>query len=272
MKTNGLKTIILTFLATAAIISCKPLEPSTYEEQFYRVGTVLLKNGKANIQMDCTNETFDFINFKTESDMDAFGVKNGDRVFAAMTLYAENSMNNATITLNELSKIQTQKFVTSQPSDTLNYYYQFTKFALYTSEYPAIWNVGHLVNVTPTYFVPEEHQPVSFQLYPISFEDDTLKARLYSYIPDDDVSLNPAYTQSLLCFDISSIRDKAADSKSQEIRDTILARLERMENDKFTLTIVTPDTLRAKNSKAAEKEYIQTLPSPSKSVTVPFDF
>lgn len=271
MRIRNILESALAIVIMAMVLSCGPVEPSTYTEHFYRIGTVRLVNGNASIMMDL-DESFSIENFKTESDMKKFGVSDNDRVLAAMTLEAVGSMSNAVVTLYALSKIDTQKFAASQPSDTLNYYYQFTKFALYNSEYPAIWNVGHLVNVTPTYFVPEEHEDVKFQLYPLSFENDTLTARLYSYIPDCDVSLNPNYTQSLLCFDISSLRDSVSDSKSQEIRDTILARLERMENDKFTLTVITPDTLRAKNSKAADKTYIQPMPGLPKSISVPFDF
>lgn len=272
MRIRNILESVLAIATMAMVFSCDPMEQSTYTEPFYRIGTVRLVNGNASIKMDLTGESFSISNFRTESDMEKFGVSNNDRVFAAMTLEAVGSMSNAVITLDALSKIDTHTFAASQPSDTLNYYYQFTKFALYNSEYPAIWNVGHLVNVIPTYFVPEEHEKAEFQLYPLSFENDTLTARLYSYIPDCDVSLNPNYTQSLLCFDVSSLRDSVTDSKSQEIRDTILARLERMENDKFTLTVITPDTLRAKNSKAADKTYIQPLPGLPQSISVPFDF
>ena len=273
MKAFRILAAVVTVIASAfTLMSCEPVKQSTMYERFYRVGTVRLTGNIASIDFDNSNEAYIIDNFKSEADMAKFGVKAGDRVFLALDFNAEGSMENATITLSMLSKIETLRFETTAPSDTLNYYYQFSKFSLYNTEYPSIWTSGHIVNLAPTYFVPEKHEPVKFFLNPIAFEHDTLFTRLYSYIPDCDVSLNPAYTQSLLCYDMSSLRDRSSDPANQELRDTILARMDRMENDYFTFTVMTPDTLRAKNAKNTESDYLQPIANPSKSIRVKYDF
>ena len=48
--------------------------------------------------------------------------------------------------------------------------------------------------------------------------------------------------------------------------------MDRMENDYFTFTVMTPDTLRAKNSKNTESDYLQPIANPSKSIRVKYDF
>jgi len=267
-----LSAAVATLTSALILFSCDPLEPSTYYEQIFRIGTVKLNGNIASISMDCSDEAVIIDDFKTKADMESYGLQPEDRVFVSLDFNATGSMDNCEITINQINKIETRKFETSKPADTLNYYFQFTKFGLYTVEYPAIWAVGHLVNFAPICFVPEEHGPVNYYLNPIGFENDTLLTRLYSYIPDCDISLNPQYTQSLLCYDLASLREQSRDPENQAIRDTILARLERMPNETFTFTVMTPDTLRAKNSKSTEAYYLQPVANLPKSVSVKFDF
>ena len=178
-----------------------------------------------------------------------------------------------------MSLIPIRKVEESKPIDTLNFYYYFAKFRLYTRDYPSIWSEGHILNIAPVCHVDDDKNKSDYFLYPYDFIGDTLMCRLYSDIPDDDVSLNPAYRQTFLCYDMSSIRNAAANPDEQILRDTILARLDRVKEkqSKITVIIGTPDTLRAKNSKVRDQDgntvpYVQPVPGLPISTTITLDF
>jgi len=94
--------------------------------------------------------------------------------------------------------------------------------------------------------------------------------RLYSDIPNCDLNLYPnIYYQTLLSIDISSVRDSADNPVDQVVRDTIWSRLDRLNQDRITVTIVTPDSLRAKYKKGTFNQPQHNL---SVSINIPFDF
>lgn len=264
--------MILAAAAMILVVACREMDPSTYHELFFRVATVRYDGTKAWLDMDYSGEVFTIDNFRTSADMANFNVSNGDRIIASLSFDAVGDMSNNTVTLNEIRPLGIMKLEEAAPSDTMNFYYQFSKFLLINVQYPAIWAAGHIVNVAPVYFVPEADCKAEFHFYPIEVIKDTLVLRLYSDIPDDDKGLNPDYTQSILCCDVSSLRERVSNAAEQEKRDTILARLDRQNLENIIVTVTTPNTLRAKDSKNPDSDYLQPIPNLSKSVTVPFDF
>lgn len=276
-----LSAVMLAAVCAILSVSCEPLEPSTYSERLFRVGTVRLNSlgTKAYIVNDSfpgnSEESFALRNFRTAADMKKFGVENNDRVVAVMDFNAVGSMANAQITLEGLQKIEVSKFAAKRPSDTLNYNYFFCPFTLVNVKYPPIWAVGHIVNIAPIYYIPESGAEGKFQLDPVVFRKDTLFARLYSYIPDIDISQTPP-AQSLLCFDIASLREPSDDAVNQNIRTAILDSLSELKTkkhkDTFTLTVVTPDSLRSYSAGSDDVFWRHPALDHAVSVSVNFDF
>lgn len=266
---------MLAAVAAGTVASCDAVEPSTYYEQFYRIGTVKLNSlgTKAYIAMDAIGddepESFDIRNFRTEADMEKFGVENNDRVVAVMDFNATGTMYNNRITLDRLQKIGISRLETVKPSDTLNYNYFFTTFTLVNVRYPKIWSTGHFVNIAPAYYVPENSGPAEFYMDPVVFSNDTLYARLYSRIPSIDNSQSRA-SQSLLCFDMSSLRESSADAANQAVRTSALEGLKGKNS--FVLTVVTPDSLRTYRSDSDKEYWRHPMLDRMVSVSVDFDF
>ena len=272
MKRNILHILFAACVASALFQACDPIEPSQYTEVLYRVGTVKLNNNRVTLVTDILNESLIFENVKDSSDLKRYQMQSGDRIIAGMTLTAQGSMNNNTITLDQAWIIPISKVENAHPSDTMNHYYKFAVMKLNELTYPSLWSAGHIINMSPLYYIPKSDCKVEFHLYPIDVQNDTLFMRLYSDIPDCDISLDPDYTQTFINCDLSSLREPAANPTEQIRRDTILARLERLQKDEFSVCIMTPDTLRAKNSKNPNGPYLQTVPGLSVSTKVKFDF
>lgn len=285
MKRNILRMVFAACITSVLFTqACDPLEPSTLSENFFRVATVIYKDGRVGFYTDYDHELFFPSNFRDTTDAVTAGLTDGLHVKVWFTLDAIGSLDNNTITLNGFKKIESTKCVGQKPSDTLNHYYYFAQYNLthdilskndsYTAcMYPSVWAEGHIVNIAPTYFVPDASDKAEFKLYPYNLSNDTLFLRLYSYIPTCDISINPDYTQTLLSLDMSSIRDNAANPAEQVLRDTILARLDRIATKRVVVRIATPDTLRALNSYNKDKKYVQPAPNLStEPVTIPIDF
>lgn len=285
MKRNILRAAFAACITSVLFIqACDPLEPSTLSENFFRVATVVYKDGRVGFYTDYDHELFFPSNFRDTADAVSAGLTDGLHVKVWFTLDAVGSLNNNTITLNGFKKIDNTRVVGQKPSSDFNYYYYFAKYNLthdilsrddsYTEYvYPSVWAEGHIVNVAPTYFVPNASDKAEFQLYPYNMSNDTLFLRLYSDIPTCDVSINPDYAQTLLSLDISSIRDSAANHAEQVLRDTILARIDRVASKRIVVTIATPDTLRALNSKTKDNKFLQPGPNlPTDPITIPIDF
>lgn len=277
-NTKIMKNYFIAALFVSCLIfsGCGPVEPSTITERMYRIGTVFSDQDKTGITPDKISEFQESIvlkNFNNPSHLTRFGVNPGDRVLATMEFMAEGSIDNSTIELLNVEKLKVQSLESERPVDSLNYYYKFSVSIFGDTTYPTIWNAGHIINVCPVFFTPYDAPNPKFFFYPVGVESDTLVVRLYSYIPGDDVSLNPDYIQTVLNCDISSLADQVSDPAEQARRDFMLASLRMQEKDNIYVRVVTPDTLRAKNSKnIANPIYLQPVPGLSQTVQIPFDF
>ena len=276
MRKSFVSAIAATFFASLFLPGCGPAEQSTFTERIYRIGTIYSDQTGTGIipdMIDGVQETIILTNFRNPSHLERFGVNPGDRVLATMEFKAEGSTDNSTIELLQVNKLDVQSLESRMPSDTLNFYYKFSVSLLGKTSYPAIWNSGHIINVTPVFFIPEDARDPKFYFYPVEVLEDTLVVRLYSLIPDDDVSLNPDYTQTILNCDISSLADPVSDPAEQARRNLMLASLRMQGTDRIQVRVVTPDTLRARNSKnEINKKYLQPVPGLPQTVQIPFDF
>lgn len=228
--------------------------------------------GKATLLIDYTNERYYFSNFETPEDMEYFGVSHGDRVIAGITLNATGNIFNNKLTLNEIAKFPVTPLAESRPSDSLNYKYQFDVLFLGNTKYPKIWSQGHLVNVTPSYTVSSEDKEAIFHLYPTAVRHDTLSLQMYADIPDTISTV--INNQSLLCFDISSLRDSVGDAAEMAYRDSLYNLLAALKQDTITVQLFSADTLRDKCMTAngvKERKYF-VIPKAQLSVPIPFDF
>lgn len=272
MNRNIIRTLFAVCTTTLLLHSCNPVEPTKYTEKFYRVASVDYYQGKATLLIDYTNERYYFSNFETPEDMEYFGVSHGDRVIAGITLNATGNIFNNKLTLNEIAKFPVTPLAESRPSDSLNYKYQFDVLFLGNTKYPKIWSQGHLVNVTPSYTVSSEDKEAIFHLYPTAVRHDTLSLQMYADIPDTISTV--INTQSLLCFDISSLRDSVGDAAEMAYRDSLYNLLAALKQDTITVQLFSADTLRDKCMTAngvKERKYF-VIPKAQLSVPIPFDF
>ncbi|MBP5646311.1 MAG: hypothetical protein J6X21_02795 [Bacteroidaceae bacterium] len=276
MRKSLVSAIVATFFASLFLPGCGPVEQSTFTESIYRIGTVYSDQTGTGIipdKIDGIQEKITLKNFNNPSHLARFGVDPGDRVLATMEFKAEGSAENSTVELLQVNKLKVQSLESRMPSDTLNFYYKFSVSLMGKTSYPAIWNSGHIINVTPVFFIPEYAREPKFYFYPVEVLEDTLVVRLYSLIPDDDVSLNPDYTQTILNCDISTLADPVSDPVEQARRGYMLESLRMLDTDRIQVRVVTPDTLRARNSKnAINPKYVQPVPGLPQTVQIPFDF
>lgn len=268
MKRNHVCSILAVCMASAFILSCEPLEPSSYTENFYRIASVNLADGKASLKFDYTGENYAIDNFKTKADMDRFDVKHGDRVIAGLQYYAVSTIGK--ISLLTVDQYPVYKLAESRPADTLNNDCRFSTLTIWEVQYPSIWAQGHLVNLAPIYYIPNLKCKSEFYLYPLQMKQDTLEMRLYSYIPDNDLSLRGFYepAQSWLCYDISSLRDSVADTDEFNHRKQILNQIDKLKGDSMMVHIFQPDTLWG----MLDTIYYERYPRVSVSVKIPRDF
>lgn len=286
MKRNIICAVFALCITSVFFIQgCEKLEQPTYSQTFFRIATVKIQNDEARLYTDKLHETFYPKNLKTADDVHNIGLVNNQYIIAMLTVDAIGSMSNNTVTLNAFARLDTTRCVGSKPSDTFNNYYYFTPYdfdrmatdSIYPSYiYPRVWAEGHFMHITPTYFTPNGTDKAEFHLYPFDVQGDTLMMRLYSDIPDCDASLYPnTYFQTLLNIDVSSVRDSADNPTEQILRDTIWHRLDRLKDSnkqKITVMVVTPDSLRAKNSKSPNGSYNQPFPGSPVSIKIPLDF
>ena len=278
MKRNAIQALFAVCITTLFLAqACEPVEPSTYTETFYMVGTILHQNNRVYLYTDRSHESLYLSNIEDTVYANSIGLNKRQRIVACLTLDAVGSSSNSKITINGFQKIRLAQVADHKPADSLNYYYRFAIFSIPGTTYPAIWAEDHIVNIAPVYHVPSDQSKAEFHLYPYDVKGDTLMLRLYSDIPDCDVSLNPDYCQTLISFDASSINNPASNAAEQVLRDTIMARLVRLNQSRIYVTVTTPDTLRAKNSKVLDKDgksvpYVQPIPGLPVTIDIPFDF
>ena len=274
MKRNILAALSAVCIASAFMVSCKPMEPSTYTDTFHRIASVSYKDGKASMLIDYTGETFILSNFSTKEDMLHFGVQDGDRVVARFTLEAVGNIYNNTLYLDGIVyKYPKLALAESKPADSLNYAYRFTTLGLVSLTYPSAWSQGHIVNLAPEYYIADPNHKADFLLYPTKVVGDTLQMNLYSDIPDTVRSW--AMQQKFLCYDMSTLRNTVSDAKEQAHRDSILDQLTALNQDSITVQIFAPDYMRKKiidqNKEVQEIQFIN-IRTESVEVSIPFDF
>ena len=268
MKRNIIRTIFAACMASAFILACGPMEPSEYTENFYRIASVNYVDGKASLKFDYTGEKYTIDNFQTKADMNRFGLKHGDRIIAGLQYYAISSIGK--ISLLSVAQYPILKLEESRPADTLNHDCQFSRLDIPGVSYPAIWSQGHLVNLAPIYYIPNQNCKTEFKLYPLQMNNDTLEMRLYSYIPDNDLSIRgyASASQSWLCYDISSIKDSVADPDEYNHRKQILSEISKLKGDSMMVHIFQPDTLCG----MLDTIYYERYPRVTVSIKIARDF
>ena len=268
MKRNKTLSALAVCIASALVVACDPLEPSTYTENFYRIATVTYAEGRASLDFDYTGESYAIDNFKTKQDMTDFGVKAGDRVIASLQYHAVSTVGK--ISLLGANKYPVLKLEESRPADSLNHDCRFNVLTLFDVKYPAIWAKGHLVNIAPIYYIPSSDCVSKFYLYPLQMNKDTLEMRLYSYIPDNDLAIRgySNASQTWLCYDIASIRDSVADPEELSHRKQILSDIDKLKSDSLMVHIFQPDTLCG----MLDTIYYERYPRVTVSIKIPKDF
>lgn len=242
MRKHFFKTLFALGAVVLFISSCEPLEPSTYTERFYRLGTVVSKGDKAEFSIDYTGEKLVFENFKKSSDISSFNVKNGDRVIADMTLNAIGNMGK--FHMNKMNKITVTRIDSVAPSDTLNHYFRLGRWSIdQRFEYPNIWSNGHFINVIPiTNPTKNDADKIRYYIYPIDFKSDTLVMRLSAYVPNNNRSLN-AEVSSLISCDMSTLRNATFSAEEQEWRDSIFNHFDNANIDSMYVQVTTYDSI-----------------------------
>lgn len=279
MKRNIIRTLFALLAASALVTSCDPLEPDTYNAQFYRVATVQVDEGNANLLIDYTGETFVFKNFSNDDDARRFEVQDGDRVIAKISMKATGSMDINQSNIEEIHVLPIQKIAETCPHDTMNLYYildPYRRYSLGSLQYPTIWSSGHIVNITPFLYLNTPEAKIDFFLYPTGVKRDTLEMKLYSDISD---CYNPSSSstpyQSLFCFDMGTIRN-TTDPVESHRRDSLLNMLSG--RDSVMVHVFMPDSVRVptllRNTKTQKDTIVDFYyyPKVSAATSVPFDF
>lgn len=243
MKRLFIAGILSVCALTAVLNSCDPLEPSTYSEQFYRYGTVNYSAGKASLLIDYTGENYKFSNFKDTMDMVNFDVRHGDRVLAQMTLSAVGNMSNNEINIDKFAVMKTIALKDTLPADTL-------------------------INIAPVFY---QDKGADFMLYPEEVKNDTLRLRMYSYIPENNrttVSLN----QTLCCFDLSTLADSVPDSTEHARRTAMMQQLRKIGKSEIPVLVMQPDTMRGTLLLDSGNAMYRTLAGNPVSTKITLDF
>ena len=219
MKRTIFSVLTAALAASALFVSCEPLEPSTREDTFYRIASVSYKDGDASLLLDYTGESYKFSNFSTKSDMNRFGVQNGDRVIAEITMTAVGTVTNNTLTLNRVIKYPKYALSESLPADSLNYGFRFCSLNLVSVIYPTAWTQGHVLSIAPEYYSSHKGVKPAFKLYPSKVVGDTLMLNLFCDMPDTLTVWDTE--QAFVNFDISTLRDQVSDQAEQNHRDSL---------------------------------------------------
>ena len=273
MKRTIFSVLTAALAASALFVSCEPLEPSTREDTFYRIASVSYKDGDASLLLDYTGESYKFSNFSTKSDMNRFGVQNGDRVIAEITMTAVGTVTNNTLTLNRVIKYPKYALSESLPADSLNYGFRFCSLNLVSVIYPTAWTQGHVLSIAPEYYSSHKGVKPAFKLYPSKVVGDTLMLNLFCDMPDTLTVWDTE--QAFVNFDISTLRDQVSDQAEQDHRDSLLTQLEATGKDRINVKVTAPRFMRVKMFKTSgevSEISLVNYPSPTVTVSLPFDF
>ena len=245
MKKYSLISLVSSAVIASAFLACEPMGPASYTVQIGRIATVKVGDGKASLDLDLTTDKLNLDNFNYPADADHFNVSNGDRVIAIATLYYEDGILLREQHLDKIAlKYPIQDMAAKQPSDTLNFDYDFSQITLGDMKYPKMWRKDSLLNISPAFYTMSSETP-EFLLYPIGVSEDTLRMRLYSDIPEcRQESANQTAGQLLLCFDLNSLRDQLPDAQEDQRRKQMMHALDSLNPDKVVLQVMMPDTLR----------------------------
>ncbi len=274
MNRSIILTLFAACVASTLLNSCDPLEPDTYDMEFYRLATVEAKDGKANLLLDYTDEEYLFKNFSTEEDATRFGVADGDRVIAKMTINMISGITASKLNLNEiLWKSRPVGIAQSKPVDSLNYQYTFSYLYMGDMRYPYIWNQGHLLNLAPIFYTKADQDVREFYLYPEEVYKDTLRMRLYSYIPNHFMSSTSDAQQDILCYDMSTLRDSVPVPEEHKHRRQIMNYLDSIHPENIFVQVFSPDTVRGVVTFGDTPRKYSTLPDILwVGTSMPFDF
>ena len=273
MKRTIFSVLTAALAASALFVSCEPLEPSTREDTFYRIASVSYKDGDASLLLDYTGESYKFSNFSTKSDMNRFGVQNGDRVIAEITMTAVGTVTNNTLTLNRVIKYPRYALSESRPADSLNYGFRFCSLNLVSVIYPTAWTQGHVLSIAPEYYSSHKGVKPAFKLYPSKVVGDTLMLNLFCDMPDTLTVWDTE--QAFVNFDISTLRDQVSDQAEQNHRDSLLTQLEALKKERINVKVTAPRFMRVKMFKTSgevSEISLVNYPSPTVTVSLPFDF
>ena len=273
MKRTIFSVLTAALAASALFVSCEPLEPSTREDTFYRIASVSYKDGDASLLLDYTGESYKFSNFSTKSDMNRFGVQNGDRVIAEITMTAVGTVTNNTLTLNRVIKYPRYALSESLPADSLNYGFRFCSLNLVSVIYPTAWTQGHVLSIAPEYYSSHKGVKPAFKLYPSKVVGDTLMLNLFCDMPDTLTVWDTE--QAFVNFDISTLRDQVSDQAEQNHRDSLLTQLEALKKERINVKVTAPRFMRVKMFKTSgevSEISLVNYPSPTVTVSLPFDF
>ena len=273
MKRTIFSVLTAALAASALFVSCEPLEPSTREDTFYRIASVSYKDGDASLLLDYTGESYKFSNFSTKSDMNRFGVQNGDRVIAEITMTAVGTVTNNTLTLNRVIKYPRYALSESRPADSLNYGFRFCSLNLVSVIYPTAWTQGHVLSIAPEYYSSHKGVKPAFKLYPSKVVGDTLMLNLFCDMPDTLTVWDTE--QAFVNFDISTLRDQVSDLAEQNHRDSLLTQLEATGKDRINVKVTAPTFMRVKMFKTSGEVIEIKLDNyliPTVTVSLPFDF
>ncbi len=273
MKRTIFSVLTAALAASALFVSCEPLEPSTREDTFYRIASVSYKDGDASLLLDYTGESYKFSNFSTKSDMNRFGVQNGDRVIAEITMTAVGTITNNTLTLNRVIKYPRYALSESRPADSLNYGFRFCSLNLVSVIYPTAWTQGHVPSIAPEYYSSHKGVKPAFKLYPSKVVGDTLMLNLFCDMPDTLTVWDTE--QAFVNFDISTLRDQVSDQAEQNHRDSRLTQLEALKKERINVKVTAPRFMRVKMFKTSGEVSEIKLDNyliPTVTVSLPFDF
>lgn len=248
MKNLRINLFVAAMAGMLALVSCNPIEPSTYTTTFNRIVTVRNNGDVAWLSLDNTNQ-ITLKNFRTSADMDAFGVHMGNRAIAQITFSTVANAGQGTFMLNRIDTIDFYNLDTAAPSDTARSYVRFDRLPIDASfTYPRIWTNGSFLNFTITHYSDyDKKNNVSVSLYPKELIADTLVLDLCVSVPGNSYRNEPSST--FLCYDLSSLRKPMADSITQVRVDSIVAGMLRLGLDSVYVKVKTADNLNIRDKK-----------------------
>lgn len=255
--------IASTLLLLVCFYACSSDYANKYTYTRNRFATVYFKDGKAGLSIDLDGD-MSFDNFSTETDMQRFNVKAGDRVLAQ--IYIEESKT-TTFEIIAMYKQIVSHPVYAIPQNADSYFrFNYTQIDPEFT-YGQIWSNGHYINcgvVAQT--SAEDDTNIRYYLYPDTIDHDTLCLTLYASIPDPCVGKNAI--SRLLNFDMSSLNIPVNNMQENQHRTKIVDELKAKRTSAITVKISSADSTKITN----EEGKLVKVPSFSRKTTLSLDF